>query len=176
MNRNFVLYLLWSVINSNHFIKPLNVVKQFRLTMAETKVIQEELEKLIKLQDERNSVHIDWIKTILTISTSITTIIISFKTGKTENNIQLISYIATISLSGIGILSGLLHLFGYVVLHNQSLLIQNDNILSLLRDKKTEMISKINPPKYHQISEKICIISLIISFISLLVYGISIEF
>ena len=133
--------------------------------MAERKVIQEELEKLTKLQDERNTAHNDWIKTILTVSTSITTIIISFKSGKTENNIQLISYIITISLSGIGILSGLLHLFGYVALHNQGLTIQNKNILLLLRDEKPDMISKINPPKYHKISEMVCIISLIILFL-----------
>jgi hypothetical protein len=144
--------------------------------MANQKEIQEELEKLTKLQDERNETHIDWIKTILTVSTSITTIIISFKSGKTENNLQLISYILTISLSGIGILSGLLHLFGYVTLHNQVLRIQHENILSLLYDKKVDIIAKADPPKYHKISEKICIISLIISFVSLLVYGVSIEF
>ena len=136
----------------------------------------QELEKLIKIQDERNSLHIDWIKTILTISISITTIIISFKSGESKNNLQLICYISTISLSGIGVLFGLIHLFSYVVLHNRTLILAHENILLLLDDKKPSIVSKIDPPIYHKLTEKICLISLFLSFVFLIIYGISIEF
>ena len=144
--------------------------------MTERNEMYKELETLSKVQDERNLIHIDWIKTILTISISITTIIISFKSGESKNNLQLICYISTISLSGIGVLFGLIHLFGYVVLHNRALTLARENILSLLDGKKLSMLSKADTPKYHSITEKICLISLFISFVFLIIYGISLEF
>ncbi len=143
--------------------------------MADRKEVYDELDTLVKVQDERNNIHIDWIKTVLTISTSITAIIISFKDGKSESNLELISYLTTISLSGIGILFGLIHLFGYVVLHNRSLTKVQINISQLLNDKKIDKLSRVDTPKYHKISEKICVICLLISFVSLIIYGVSIE-
>jgi hypothetical protein len=144
--------------------------------MAYKKEVYGELETLAKIQDERNNIHIDWIKTVLTISTSVTAIIISFKGGKSESNLELISYLVTISLSGIGILAGLIHLFGYVVLHNRSLTNVQNNILQLLNDKNVDKFSRADTPKYHKISEKICVLCLLISFVSLIIYGISIAF
>jgi hypothetical protein len=144
--------------------------------MTDRNEMYKELETLSKIQDERNLIHIDRIKTILTISISITTIIISFKSGESKNNLQLICYISTISLSGIGVLFGLIHLFGYVVLHNRTLTLAHENILSLLEEKKVSMLSKASAPKYHKLSEKICLISLFLSFLFLIIYGISLEF
>lgn len=144
--------------------------------MTDRNEMYQELEKLTKIQDERNSLHIDWIKTILTISISITTIIISFKSGESKNNLQLIAYISTISLSGIGVLFGVIHLFGYVTLHNRMLTLVRENILLLLDEKKPSMLTSADTPKSHKWTEKICLISLFLSFVFLIIYGISIEF
>jgi hypothetical protein len=134
-----------------------------------------ELEKLSKIQDERNDIHIDWIKKIISVFISVTAIVISLKNGKSTSYLQMYSYLITILLSGIGIFFGIIHLYSYVVLHNRTLTQANYNALLLSQGKKTDMLSIISPPKYHRVSEMICIISLLLSFVSLIVYGISFD-
>lgn len=143
--------------------------------MVEKSKVYPELDTLVKIQNERNKNHIEWIKKILSISTSFTAIIISFKSGKSENCIQLYSYFITIFSSGIGILFGLIHLYSYIVLDNRTLTKAKTNILLLLNGKDIDKLNQVSPPFYHIASEKICIVFLLISFLSLITYGISIE-
>jgi len=123
-------------------------------------------------QTKRNEKHIDWLKTLLTISTTILAVLISLKSEKSETIIERILYLSTISLSGIGILACVIVLYAYVELDNLSLKKKNEQILLLLDKKEIDTFVRIEMPKFYKFSVYICNISLFLSFISLLIYGI----
>ena len=138
--------------------------------------IIENLKDLSTIQDERNEIHIDWLKTTLTIATALLAILVSFKNEKSISLLEHITYISTIILSGIGILTGLMVLYSYVVIHNRTLTKKKEQILSLLSEKEIDTLERVNRPFFYSILEYICNISLLLALISLISYGVIIDF
>ena len=129
------------------------------------------LTEFSEFQKTRNATHVDWLKNILTISTAILAVLISLKSEKSDNLIERIFYLSTISLSGIGILSGVIVLYAYVELDNLTLKKKNEQVLLLLDKKEIDSVVSIDMPKFYKPSLYICNISLFLSLISLLIYG-----
>ena len=129
------------------------------------------LTELSEFQKIRNNVYVEWLKNILTIATAILAVLISLKSEKSNTFTESFFYLSTISLSGIGILFGVIVLYSYVELENLSVKKKREQVLLLLDKKEIDSVETIELPKFYKVFEYICNISLFLSLISLLIYG-----
>lgn len=129
------------------------------------------LTELSEFQEKRNNAYVQWLKNILTIATAILAVLISLKSEKSNTFTESFFYLSTIFLSGIGILFGVIVLYSYVELENLALKKKREQVLLLLDKKEIENVETIELPRYYNVFECICNISLFLSLISLLIYG-----
>ena len=138
-------------------------------------ITKKRLSELSQMQKNRNATYLEWLKSILTISTALLAVIISLKSEKSNNLIHSFFYLSTVLLSGIGILFGSLVLFSYVQLENLALKEKREQLIRSLDGKYVDKFVQIELPKFYIIFEYVCYISLFLSLISLLIYGVLIE-
>jgi Na+/melibiose symporter-like transporter len=129
-------------------------------------------EKLEKLNVERHDKYFSWIKTVLTIFAGLVAVLVSLKTKKSETETAHLFFTITIILLSTCILIGLLLLYEEVSsLDDLQKVVQQHILKSIREDKEEDLFEYINRKKIYKIASNFFSFLIILSFISLTIYG-----
>lgn len=138
---------------------------------------KEHFQELKEIEKQRNKSYYDWIKGLVVVATGLLSVIVSLKTKQSSTIFQSILFVIIVSTLVLGIL------FGAGVIYSEVLLLRNyyrkklEHIYSIIYENgnrtKFEIIKK---PKIFYFFSYCCYVCLLISFISLIIYSVSIEF
>ena len=126
---------------------------------------------LTEIQEKKRKAFSDWLKNIITISSTILGILISLKTEKTKSTEEHYIFIFTITSIGLGILSGLILLFSEVTVFSLFESKKKEQILQLL-DGKERVIDSVKIPKIYTFLKYFCFFSFFCSLILLIIFAI----
>ena len=133
--------------------------------------LKKHIDDLNVVEKERDLMQNDWLKNIITIASGFLAIIVSLKSEKSETDLQSILFIITILSISIGILSGLLVLFGDIVFLNLIVKKKKEQISKLVSADSLE-IDFVEVPKIYKYIGYMCYFSLIVSLFSLTYYAV----
>lgn len=123
----------------------------------------------------RNQKREDWLKHVLTGASGLLAILISLKTGKSNNDTTHYFYISTIGLFALGILSGTIFLFASVNALHRHIRYRQKQILEG-RIREIGFATNVEPLKIFDKMRIVCYISFFLSIPSLVTYAILMDY
>jgi hypothetical protein len=135
------------------------------------KRIKNQLNEVEKFQEILNDKTISWYKNLLTISIAFLGIIFSLKTKECESYCLSIIFKLIISTLSLGILFGVIFLYGEVSQLNQRLTYHRDKIVKLRDGIESEELIELQRKSIYGISEKICKLLLGLTLPLLVIYS-----
>ncbi len=135
-------------------------------------VLKENIEKLIKISEERQNAFSAWLRNIITIAAGLIAVLVSLKSNKTENELTHSIFFATIGLLSLGILCGCIVLYNEIVLLNRMMTIQKKFVGRLLEGSAESLLLEVlENAWYYKPAFLICKISFLLSLIALTWYA-----
>ena len=131
------------------------------------------LDQLKEAMDKNHAVRQDFLKTILTIASSMFAILAALHTtNNTETITQDILFLITLGLLSLGILAGGIVLY-FDTVAAKSIFVQMKQVILLQLNDSEAIASGVfyNPPKIFFLLEKICYITLMLSVVSIAFYS-----
>ena len=113
----------------------------------------------------------DWVRQIIVIATALLSILVALHTKKVECVYEKYTYLITIILLGLGILSGVIFLFSEISNLKKTGLAMTEQLSKYIAGEKTDTIVDIEPSKIFGISFCIFVTSLTLSVVNIIVYA-----
>ena len=138
--------------------------------------LRPQLEKLEKLNNERQDKFFAWLRNIITISAGLIAVLVSLKSKKSVDDITHFFFCLTISLFSIGILTGCGVLYHEVFLLDKSQDRLHKYILELSRNSEADDLTEyVDNHKFYKLTLIICLSCYILGLISLTIYAFLID-
>ncbi|WP_298392455.1 hypothetical protein [Flavobacterium sp.] len=133
--------------------------------------VKKKVTELSKIQDELREKHFSWLKNVITLAVGLFGIIISLKSDNKLSEIKHLFFIMSIASLGLGIILGIAVLYSEVHVISETKKVVGKQIIQLLDDEKTEIITNINPNKIYKYLQITSILAFLIAIISLILYS-----
>lgn len=141
------------------------------IELSKKEKVEKHVNKLSDALELRHSKYYSWIKNIITLAIGFLGIIVSLKSDKLQNFYQYVFFVATIFTLSLGILAGILVLYYEIDSLNEKRKLEQENLRRIIDDEEIIKLKPINRRKIFDVSEYVCIISFIISLISIVIYS-----
>jgi len=136
------------------------------------KSISDNLAKHVELSNDKFQKYYNWLRGLIAIAGGLVAILISLKSGISKNPNQHKLFISTIGLLSAGILFGSIVLYQEVYIAGKYLQVMHDHIKEQFEGYKGDLLGWIEIPKIYKICSYLCIISFVLSLISLVTYAV----
>src|SRR5690606_25077877 len=104
--------------------------------------LQSHLQEYAELINERSKTYSDWLKSILTISTTLLAILVALKTEKSANDSIHIAYLSVIISTSVGIFLGVIILYSDVKILSKTIKAKSQHIQNAI-DGEDELFEPI---------------------------------
>jgi len=133
--------------------------------------IKEKVIELSKIQDELREKHFTWLKNVITLAVGLFGIIISLKSDNKLSEMKHLFFVISIASLGLGIILGIAVLYSEVHVMSKTKKVAGEQIIKMLDNQKTEIITNINPNKIYKYLQITSVIAFLIAIISLILYS-----
>jgi hypothetical protein len=133
--------------------------------------IQKKLVKVEEIQNLQRDKYYDWLRNIITLAIGFFAVIVSLKSNNKQNSLQHFFFIIALSALALGIITGIIILYGEIHLIAKVKKKYFQNIVKMLDDEKVDKFESISINRFFRIVEYACFTFLIVSLLSLVLYS-----
>ena len=135
-------------------------------------IIQENLKLIQPIETKKSELQSNWIKNIITLLVGLISILVAFKSDKTETEFIHLLFSQTLILLGLSVLSGVVFLYSSIDVLTRNEKFHWESLSKRLRGNQEILTASIKDRKIFVIFSWLFYISSVTSLISLICYGI----
>ena len=138
----------------------------------EIEILKENFPIIERIVNKKSELLLSWIRNIITLLVGLLSVLVAFKSDKTETELTHLLFSQTLILIGLAVLSGIVFLYSSIDVQARNEKFQWESLSKRLRGNKEVLTTSLNDRKIFVFFSWIFYMSSVTSLISLIWYGI----